>query len=314
MDDRGLSAVLIWMVTALSVVSFVAGFTIQVDPFGYFGTNSVGYYFSSERQFKRNLVKTRSYNAIVLGDSRIAYTDTSAVKHPKYVFVNGGIGGSDLAEQVALLKSSQLERLELAILGLQYADLNGCADTELTSSFWDALRFSASWTQLLYAIEAVQARARGDSPSYRADGTRSATSKRFAEAMVDSKTNRYRQKVEEHRKAPGTRLQLHDRCRALLADAKRMADKHGFDLVVVFLPRNSDLFTVVDRNNIARRGQIYALVSELKGITPNVVDLTESRLGESSNFWSDDPIHFRPEIGAEIIETAIQQSINLHDE
>ena len=62
------NALILWLATALSIVGFVAGFNFAVDPFGYFGRNSIGYYFSSERQFKFNIVRRDDYNAIVLGD------------------------------------------------------------------------------------------------------------------------------------------------------------------------------------------------------------------------------------------------------
>ena len=82
---------LLWLAAALSMVGFVGGFNIVIDPFGYFGTNSLGYYFSSERQFKFSLVSGYDYNAILLGDSRIAFTDPSYITLSGYRFVNGAL-------------------------------------------------------------------------------------------------------------------------------------------------------------------------------------------------------------------------------
>jgi hypothetical protein len=111
---------LLWLVTALSLVGFVARFNIVIDPFGYFGANSLGYYFSSERQFKFSIVKGYDYNAIILGDSRIAFTDPSYVDLSGYRFVNGGIAGATICELVSLLAASRLSQLRLAVVGLEY--------------------------------------------------------------------------------------------------------------------------------------------------------------------------------------------------
>ena len=187
----------LWLATALALVALVAGFNFEVDPFGYFGRNTIGYYFSSERQFKFHIVKRDDYNALVLGDSRIAFTDTRSVGRPEYRFVNGGIAGASLAEQVALLSASRLDRLKLVVFGLQYSDLNGCSDRFAAPGFGEleALRFSASWTQLAYAVRALIARGEGRSPEYYEDGTRSAVSKMIVELGADGKTLRYWRKI-----------------------------------------------------------------------------------------------------------------------
>ena len=117
----------IWLVAVLGSIGFVAGFNVVVDPFGYFGTNRIGYYFSSEREFKYSMVKSYDYNAIILGDSRIAFTDPAHIARPEFRFVNGGIGGSTIAEEVALLSASHLDRLKLVVLGLVYGDLTNCS-------------------------------------------------------------------------------------------------------------------------------------------------------------------------------------------
>ena len=172
------------------MVGFVGGFNIVVDPFGYFGTNSLGYYFSSERQLKFSLVRGYDYNAIILGDSRIAFTDPSYIKLPDYTFVNGGIAGASIAELVDLLSASRLDRLKLAVFGLEYGDLAHCFDDQALENAarrefwpWDTLRFAASWTQLSYAITAVKARAKDLDPAYYADGTRSIVAKDFKESI-----------------------------------------------------------------------------------------------------------------------------------
>lgn len=314
MGKTAIDAFFLWLATVLSIVAFVAGFNFAVDPFGYFGRNSIGYFFSSERQFKFNIVRRDDYNAIVLGDSRIAFTDTSLIARPGYSFVNGGIAGASLAEQVALLSAARLERLKLAVFGLQYSDLRGCSkkfaaqDTELLG----ALKFAASWLQFAYAIEALIARAKDEAPEYHADGTRSPVSKLIIELGVDGKTPRYWQKIQ--RDLPDNpkavpQFELGTECRQLFLKARELADQHGFILVVVFLPRNSDFLSRVNWDSPGARKEIGGFLAQVREVVPYVVDLSISSFSDSKNFWLDDSTHFKPAIGARIVEEAINRSV-----
>jgi hypothetical protein len=314
MGKTAKNVLVLWFAAALSVVGFVAGFNFGVDPFGYFGRNTIGYYFSSERQFKFNIVRRDDYNAIVLGDSRIAFTDTSLIARPGYSFVNGGIAGASLGEQLALLSTSRLDRLKLAVFGLQYSDLGDCSEKKFAqrdSESLGALRFAASWLQLTYAIEGLIARAKGESPKYHADGTRSPISKLIVELGVEGKTPRYWRKIERDlpdspKAAP--RFELGAECRQLLRTIRELADQHGFVLVVVFLPKNSDFLNRVNWNGPDARSEIGAFLSQVGQLVPHVVDLSISSFSDSANFWLDDSTHFKPAIGARIVEEVIDRS------
>jgi hypothetical protein len=308
--------IVLWLSTALSAVGFVAGFNIVVDPFGYFGTNSLGYYFSSERQFKFSIVNGYDYNAIILGDSRIAFTDPSYINLSGYKFVNGGIGGASLAELVALLSASRLDRLKLAILGLEITDLSGCSDPKASfeggnPEAWDWLRFAVSWTQFDYAIKVLAARASDEAPKYHADGTRSIVSKSFQDSVFDAKTPRYWSKVQNkiENDGNGPRLVFDAKCRELLGEARALADRHGFALMVVFLPRDRDLLARWNSDTPQAREGVESFLAQVREVVPYVVDLTESSFSDSQNFWLNDPTHFKPEIGARVIEEAVRRSL-----
>jgi hypothetical protein len=308
------NALILWLATALSIVGFVAGFNLAVDPFGYFGWNTIGYYFSSERQFKFSIVRRDDYNAIVLGDSRIAFTDTSLIARPEYRFVNGGIAGASLAEQVALLAATRLDRLKLAVFGLQYSDLGQCSDKFVPRGpqSLDGLRFAASWLQLGYAIEGLIARGKGHGPEYHADGTRSPVSKLIVELGVEGKTPRYWGKIQRDvPKDPKAtpRLEFGAGCRQLFREARDLADQYGFALMVVFLPRNSDFLSRVNWDAPNTREKIGEFLSQVGEVVPHVVDLSSSSFSDSENFWLDDSTHFKPAIGARIVEEAIDRSL-----
>ncbi len=308
------NTLILWLAASFSIIGFVAGFNATVDPFGYFGTNRIGYYFSSERQFKYNLVKSYDYNAILLGDSRIAYTDPAFIDLRRFRFVNGGIGGASVAEYVSLLSASRLDRLKLVVMGLHYRDLTDCSQEALPreSKSWGGARFAASWTQLRYAIEGLIFRAHGSSPRYHADGTRDVKDRYFAEAILEGKTARYWSKIQNdipQDPSASLPIELDAKCRQLLSDVRELADRYGFAFVVVFLPRNSDLLEHLHWDTPDARNTIGRFVSEVGDIVPHVVDLSSSSFSDSRNYWLNDATHFKPDIGAQILENAIIQSI-----
>jgi hypothetical protein len=327
MGKMSTKLLILWFATALSIVGFVAGFNIIVDPFGHFGRNTLGYYFSSERQFKYSIIKTNDYNAILLGDSRIAFTDPSYIARPEYKFVNGGMGGSSFAEQVALLAASRLDRLKLAVFGLEFGDhLADCSEdktpavavTTATTTAppeygaWEALRFAASLSQLAYALNAVMTRAVGKGPKYHEDGTRSAISKYVKESAIDGKTARYWDKIQEDipdQPGEASHYLLAPECRELLSQARDLADRHGFTLIVVFLPTNGDLLKHLNLDTPRAREETSRFLAQVEEIVPQVVDLSRSAFSDSQNFWLDDSIHFKPDTGALVVQQAINRSI-----
>lgn len=313
MEKTATRALIVWLATALSLVGIVAGFNMAVDPFGYFGTNTIGYYFSSERQFKYNLVRNYDYNAILLGDSRIAFTDPAYIDLPDYRFVNGGIGGVSIAEQVNLLKASRLETLKLVVFGFNYADLGGCSDPQIRIAEDDAVpwgwfRFAASWTQFRYALDALTLRAKAQGPNYHADGTRSVTQRYFKEALLDGKTEHYWRQIKGAVPDPSALPDFHidPVCQNLLTEVRELADLYHFALVLVFLPRNDDLLRTFTWDGPAGRQRIERYVSQVRGVVPNVVDLSISAFSDSRNFWLDDATHFKPAVGARVVEEAIR--------
>ncbi len=52
METISRNALVLWLIAALSIIGIIAGFNMAVGPFGYFGADTVGYYFSSERMIE----------------------------------------------------------------------------------------------------------------------------------------------------------------------------------------------------------------------------------------------------------------------
>ena len=98
-------------------------------------------------------------------------------------------------------------------------------------------------------------------------------------------------------------------CREPLETARALADRYGFALVVVVLPLNNDILERLDLRTGEAQERIGKLLTEVQKIVPNVVDLSSSRFSDSGNFYTDDPAHFKPLIGALVVQEAISRSL-----
>lgn len=304
------NALALWFATALSLVACVAGFNMVIDPFGYFGMNRIGYYFSSERQFKTNLVRQESYDAMIMGDSRIAFTDPKYITKLNYKFVNAGFASASLPELYSLLQGAKLSKLRLLVVGLHYVDLKSCSDQKLnTTSVWDPVRYGMSWSDLRYATKALDKRYKGESPSYHRDGTRAAEKDIFRDAALGGhKSQRYWQKVKSAGNVWRQQLVFSDACLDIIRKIKDLSRIHGFEFVLVFLPYDEDIWGNADWNQWIARPRHQRQFDRLRNIVPNYVDLSYSRFSASHNFWAHDPLHFLPQVGAKIIERSVLMS------
>ena len=316
MTTRCHRLVAVWLSVGMTTIALPAGFVAAVDPFGYFGTNTAGYYHSSERQFKRSLARGADYNALLLGDSRIAFTDPAYIELPQYRFLNGGIGSSTFSDQLAILRNSTLDKLALVAITFSHRTFTlDCREPSDEIVPWDTIRFSAALTQIWYAAATLRLKAKGENPAYHVDGTRNIASKKARDAKLTEKNARYWNAIQADTERYQEILrQMPDglvppaACLKLLEHAAALANRHGFRLVFVLLPANRDLLDRVDLKSWHGREQSRRALRRLREVTPHVVDFLDSPYSDSSNFWLHDPRHFKPDIGARLMEEAILAS------
>jgi hypothetical protein len=303
----------IWFVAALAVMLPVAAFVAAVDAFGYFGTNRIGFYYSSEREFKQSMARGADYDAIVVGDSRVAYTDTSLIEG--YRFLNGGVGGGTLPSSVALLRAARHDRIKVAVIALGFGAFTTVQQCRTpvadTGSVFDPIRYAASWTQFNYAVNALQLWKSGRRPYYHPDGTRDAWRKDQEDVDLKEPNANYWRVIDisarqfgNHRRQNPDGIGLASTCLDLLAQTKKTADQKGFRLLFVLLPINRDLLAKADMTDWLRTSKSRNAIAQLATIAP-VVDFTDSAYSAPENFWLHDSNHFKPHIGARLLREAI---------
>jgi hypothetical protein len=296
---------LAWALALLLPLGAAVGFIMATDPAGYFRLNAFGTYGGDELFLKSSLMRHRPYDALLLGDSRAAYTDPQEV--PGLTFLNAGAGGAGVRKVEALLRRSDLQGVKLVVLMAPLGDiLDDCGRDE--PSPWGletALRQGATFDALGAAIDHLRRRLRGDLPDHRFDGTRYPAANVLTPYHWDGKrSERYRRRVAAAGEDGPLDAALAETtaCTATLQGMRRHAEAAGAEFLLILAPLNRDLMTA-SGTDPARLDRLIA--ERVLRDLPFAVDFTVSRFSDPGNFPPADAIHFKPEVGGEVLAAGI---------
>lgn len=293
-----------WLLAALLPLALLGGFAVGVDATGYFGLNRFGAFEGDELVIKQSMMRHYPHDALLLGDSRAAFTDPSGV--PGLSFFNAAAGGGSPADAQALLERHDLEGVELVVLLLPYG-LGDCApsDARLRTD-WGWVRNALTYEALARSLRYVAGRLRGELPNQRADGTRFPDSRVAVPFDWDgTRDERYLEGLEDRRDLPplDQDVALAETCVTLLEDMRAYARARGAELVWVLAPVNEDVLRVTGTDPERLRQAIEQEITSRLGFA---LDYTVSRFSDRGNFGPRDPVHFLPERGGALLRSAIE--------
>ncbi len=298
--------VLAWALALVIPMFGIAGFTVATDPSGYFRLNSFGSYGGDELFIKSSLMRYRPHEALLLGDSRAAFSDPRGAGTLQ--FFNAASGGASIADTFALLRRADLQSLRLVVLMVPVGDILGiCRGESRLDDPMAAVRRGATVDALAEAVRHLRRRLRGDLPDHRFDGTRYPDGRILTPVAWDgSRAPRYRERVAAYRDAePLDRILAEERpCTETLYAMRDYVEGYDAEFLLVLAPLNRDLLQASGTDEAAvRRVIAERLLSEL----PFAVDFTASRFSDSAHFPPSDSTHFRPEVGGAVLAAAIER-------
>ena len=88
----------------------------------------------------------------------------------------------------------------------------------------------------------------------------------------------------------------------------QLAYLNGFTLVVLLLPQNDDVYRLTS-GAVYGRAETDRLAAQVREVVPFVVDQSNGPFNDSRNFWLFDSRHFRPEVGARMVEDAVERTV-----
>lgn len=288
------------LAAAALVAGPVAGANWMLDPFGWFGRSTAGFYFESERDIKRGLVSHREAEGLLMGSSKVAEWQPSQIRGHR---VLNAAWSAAVPEEIEAFLEDVGPRVDFIALGLDLFMFNEGTYPLVTRSPFSTWQPQLISTHLL-SVEMLQrglwARARrlaGERPRILPDGARN-TAADEAEDRLKPRSDaavleRLQRSVFGNFTYASTRV---DRLRGVRAWSERRC----VTLVVFLNPMSRPVLDLIDEIGVA--GELARFRQDVQSVFPGVVDLVDGELSAPDNYWRADPDHYYPSIGTRIFD------------
>lgn len=299
------------MISALSVIGSVIAINVAVDPYLALGTNLVGAYVRSERPAKITLIERFPHDGILIGNSRMAYLSGGEICGHR--FFNAAFSGGKPEEFVSFL-NKYITNEKIVVLGLDFEMFNALMPEEEESIFdisfpKKILKYSISLAGSVDSIKVISRVLNGEEPVFMPDGSRNTRKKLQAQMHISEKTAqedyeeliRY---VTEHRLA---RFEYSEYRLRMLAKMRDVLSEKGVHLVTILPPINQDFLSVIEQRGL--QDLFLRWKRDVKEILGVVYDFSVAPYSERKYFFRFDPVHFLPDIGREIISSALEGAL-----
>ncbi len=297
--SRRYVATLGWL--AGGIVVLAAALNYFVDPNAYFGHNTLGFYTSTERQFKVLGLSRHPQDAVLLGNSKAALADTSLIPPPPRFF-NAGVGGS-LAEDILEMTKHLAAGSPLVVVALDFGQFGNehpygeNLPAPFTWHEWLANLLSRDAVAL--SAKTIASAALRLAPTYRADGNFVAAGW-YAHYDLNDPVARAQIVAAHNARLRG--FQFSPQRMALLQPLHDALAAHGRFLVYI-LPAEAEEMAAL--KSLGLRPDYDAWRARVREVFPDVVDLTDTPYADPKNFFHLDIMHPYPNVGAQMIQEEV---------
>jgi hypothetical protein len=283
------------------LVATIGLFNYLVDPYGLYGHNHLGIYISAEREFKASQVKRFPHDALLVGNSRMAMIPVKGLKDFK--FFNAGVGGGT-AEEAYYFLFHFAHKQKLVILGVELGQgdpLPREGDIFAPRTLTAVLNNLLNLKTVEYSVKTIYSHATGVPVTLREDGSFDPQPwfDRWDKADPPHLAFVVEKLGQGYWNYKGT-TQIPMTFYSKIAECLR---ERGILCVVVVPPLYE---------GVAKRLRDPAAVARYEGwrnrlhtIFPLVVDLSVSPYCAEENYFKDDPVHFKPEVGVQILNEEV---------
>jgi len=284
------------------LLALAAAVNYFIDPFDYFGRNTLGVYISAEREAKLTGLRQHPRDAVLIGTSKAAMIDVSQVSGPA-PFYNASLGGATPEEVIGLVQhvAPTAPLIVVALDFFQYTDRTPLQPNPFPRETWQRdFGYLFNLQGLGYAFTTVSGALRGKPPTLRADGSFDSTAWRAHNDRADpaALARIFDDREAQWRDFTFSPSRVND-----LELLRATLDHHGVPYVVFINPLNAE-----DLRRIRRAGLMPALDQWRARVLrdfPNALDLADSAYSDPANFFRLDPVHFYPEVGADLLNRAV---------
>ena len=294
-----------YVLLALGLAGFLIGgfatLNFVVDPFNRYGNNRLGVYISAERECKSSYVKQFPHDALLVGNSREIRIPPSRLEG--FRFFNGAFSGATPEEIYFFLQHyAAHERLVLLAVDVgakDPAEPHGdiFAPKGLTSALDNLLNLQTTE----YSIRTISESLSKHPQPIGLDGLVPVGSSVQDADRDDPKREAYQ--IESMQRGWTTY-----RCPSIkqMSFYTKISDglkQRGIPCVVMIPPTHEAVMQSLRRGPAG--DELAAWKSQLRTIFPHVIDLSFSTYSAATNFYRSDPIHFKPDVGVELMNKEV---------
>jgi hypothetical protein len=283
------------------LVATIGLFNYFVDPYDLYGHNRLGIYISAEREFKASQVKRYPHDALLMGNSRMAMIPVRGLQDFK--FFNAGFGGGT-AEEAYYFLYHFAHQQKLVILGVELAQADPIApqgDIFAPRTLTSVLNNLLNLKTVEYSVRTIYSHITGVPVTLEADGSFDAKPwfDRWDKpdpahlAFIVKELERGYWNFTGNSKLPMTFY-------SKIAECLR---ERGITCVVVIPPLYEEVAKRLRDPDAAAKYDGWR--SRLRAIFPLVVDLSVSSYCAEENYFKDDPVHFKPDVGVRMLNAEV---------
>jgi hypothetical protein len=300
----------------LAVVGAIGSFNLVVDPFNRLGLNRTGVYASTERDAKPHMITWYPHNAVLLGSSKMAYVDPERIDSSEYRFFNAALSAG-LPEEMLNFVELYVREEKLVVLEVDLFMMNEAwgaftrrADTFKRGSVGEELvrlmDYLFSWRIALKSFEALQlARDPQGVTFLQPSGVRNAgPDLKVSNALSAPDYTRPLQILEA---ATYGNFTYSEQRLGDLRQIRGVLERRGIQYVVIVPPTNRQVLELIERLPKARSALARFRI-DVKDIFPRVIDYSDSRFSADEYYFRQDPFHFLPDTGAEVLTDALARN------
>ncbi len=291
----------VWMLAlAIVIAGGFALFNFIIDPYNRYGNNWLGVYISAEREAKATEIRRYNHDALIVGNSRMGVIPPAKVSG--FRCFNGAFAGAN-PEEIYWFLYHFAKKQKVVILGIDLGVQDPppkgdiFAPPDLASIVHNLLNFQT----VEYSFRTINEHFDGTPTAVGRDGM--LDMKGWAESVDRDDPGHFHYLLEGMKKTwgqyvcpPPERLSYYRK----IADCLR---ERGIACVVVIPPMHEELVRFIEP--LPAMAQYACWKQEIRKIFPHLVDLSFSAYGAAGNYYRADPAHFKPDVGAQIVNTEI---------
>jgi hypothetical protein len=285
--------------------------------FDKLGRNLIGVFNSSERAAKPQMLVRYPHDGFILGTSRMTYIDPTTIKG--YKLFNAAFSAATPEEILDFLRLYAFDQ-KLTIVGLDFLMFNESYLPLVPDSFksvvspqtstkpltyahiTDLRDYLLSWNVTWNSVKALGEALLGINPPFLMPaGNRNADQKLAEDKRVSKPDDR--DAIEYWRTQTLHNFHYSEARLAVLQQIKRLLQDRRISLIVLITPDNDSFISLI------REIELYPTYlkfrQDVRRIFPDAFDFSESQWSGIDYRFKNDPGHFLPTVGTEMIEDVL---------